>query len=164
MPPDVHNEMLKWLRDAESAYAERNRLVHSNHAISIDDGEGLGLVWIRASARGKRFVEDIIPATAEEVHDAARGLEKVGLEGLDVMRRVMQAVDSKHLHADGRQVLTPEDAAKLSPNELLDAYNSLRAELDQEYGALKRRAIWDRLLPLTDGLARRQSAASEPAE
>ncbi|MDQ3481649.1 MAG: hypothetical protein M3423_10055 [Actinomycetota bacterium] len=159
MPPDVHNQMVEWLRNAERAYAERNRIVHSDHAISIGTEEAVALLWVRTSSRGKNFVEDIIPATAEEVHEAARRLEEVGLEGLDVMTQVMEAVDSRHLHADGRQIVAPEEAAQLTFNELLDVYNSLRAELDEEYGALKRRAIWDRLLPITDELAPRQLPA-----
>jgi hypothetical protein len=92
LPADLHARMVTWLKDAEKAYVARNRIVHSDHATNVDTGRAeMRLVWTRASARGASFATEVKPADSAEVHRVAQALERVGLDGVDLMSPV-QAV------------------------------------------------------------------------
>jgi hypothetical protein len=92
LPAELHATMLDWLNRATKAYAARNRFVHSHHGLQAEPDGRMFVIWIRATARGKSYVSEIVPATADEVHATARTLEALGLEGVHLMTPVQDAV------------------------------------------------------------------------
>jgi hypothetical protein len=92
LPEDLHASLVDWLDRAQRAYARRSRIVHSDHAVSISPEKVHSLVWQRSTARPRQFLEEVVPATAEDVHAVAQELEAVGIEGVRLMTPVQDVV------------------------------------------------------------------------
>lgn len=69
----------------------RNRIVHSGHAWHVS-GEQITMLWTRNNAKRSTFQALVESATAEDVHAVARELERLGLEGVDLMGPVQKYV------------------------------------------------------------------------
>jgi hypothetical protein len=91
LPAELHVQVAAWVSEAQSAYGARSRIVHSGLAVNVTE-EGIGHVWVRTSARGKRFAEEITAADAADVHAVAIELERVGLVGVELMGPVQDVV------------------------------------------------------------------------
>lgn len=93
LPAALHARLADWLGRSQRAYGDRNKIVHSGHAISVrSDGSGLAHVWVRGSARGKSFSQEVRPAEAAELHEIAVRLERLGLEGVNLMTPVQEVL------------------------------------------------------------------------
>ena len=93
LPEDLHRRILDWLRECEIAYARRNRIVHSETQTHFsEDWSKAELHWTRSTAKRRSFVTETFPATADEVHEIARDLERLGISGVDLMSPVQKAV------------------------------------------------------------------------
>lgn len=92
LPAHLHADMTTWIAASESAYRRRSRIVHSGHAISLSADGNIEHLWIRVSAHGDTFARNVTPARAKEVHDIAVELEHVGLNGVDLMRRLQDVL------------------------------------------------------------------------
>lgn len=87
----LHEQLADWVERAQKAYADRNRIVHSGHSVSVsEDVQGIAHLWVRTSARGKQFSQDVRPAESAELHSIAVRLERLGLEGVHLMAPVQE--------------------------------------------------------------------------
>jgi hypothetical protein len=92
LPEDLHTQVAAWLDRCERAYSRRSRIVHSSHGLNVTDGSKISLVWHRTSARPREFLEEVVPGTAEEVHELAQELEAAGLQGVNLMGTVQDVL------------------------------------------------------------------------
>lgn len=87
LPSGDHAAVKAWLGRAQIAYDRRSRLIHADLGIDATGDEPFW-IFMRRSARKREFTTEDWPATAEEVHGVAQELERVGLEGLELMDRI----------------------------------------------------------------------------
>ena len=94
LEPELHALVVDWLVRAREAYDRRNRIVHSDHAWEFSNGE-VGMLWVRNSAKRRTFQSVVEPADADTVHAVAQELERLALEGVNLMGPVQKAASGE---------------------------------------------------------------------
>lgn len=85
LPPEDHARVEDWIDRSGAAYAARNKIVHSTWGVNVaTETSEISHVWLRQSARRKKFVDEVVPATADQVHQVAIKLEQLSLEALQL--------------------------------------------------------------------------------
>jgi hypothetical protein len=90
LDPALHQHIVSWLGRARAAYNKRNRIVHSEHAWAVTDGQ-MEMLWTRTSVKRTTYQSLIEAASADDVHAVAPELEQLGLEGVDLMDPIQKA-------------------------------------------------------------------------
>jgi hypothetical protein len=83
-------EVHAWLVRVNAAYEKRNKIVHSSWYVDVTDPKTLRLGYTRSSVHKKSLERTRELATADAMHEVARELERVGLEGVQLMGPIIE--------------------------------------------------------------------------
>lgn len=83
-------ELRAWLRRVDGARRDRNRVLHSIWYFDATDPTQFRHGLMKVSARGRKFKSNAELVTPDQLHAIARELEAAGLEGVHLMRPVIE--------------------------------------------------------------------------
>jgi hypothetical protein len=87
---EVRERVIAWVRRAKVVYGKRSRIVHSSWYFDVTDIKEPRLGVERSTVRKGRLERTRELASADAMHEIARELEQVGLEGVRLMTPVIE--------------------------------------------------------------------------